>query len=319
MLGSLLFLRTLTILVTGGAGFIGSHIADALIGAGHRVVALDDLSSGKRENVPAPATFIEGDIRDRNLIKRIFREHSIDIVNHHAAQIDVRKSVTDPSFDAEVNILGSLNLLEASRTHGIKRFIFSSTGGAIYGEQQYYPADEEHPQQPISPYGIAKRAVELYLDYYQSVHGLQYTAFRYTNVYGPRQDPHGEAGVVAIFANAMLAGRPATIFGDGMQTRDYIYVGDIVRAHLQLLEKGSGAAIYNISTGIETSVNRLHQILSGLITDGESKPTYAEARKGELERSVCSYDKINAALGWKPEIALADGLKLTIDYFRERS
>jgi UDP-glucose 4-epimerase len=308
----------LNILVTGGAGFIASQIVDGLIESGHKVIVLDNLSSGSRKNVSAKATFIEGDIRNAETISSIFTDYPIDIVNHHAAQIDVRKSVNDPIADAEINILGSLHLLEAAKTHGVKRFVFASTGGAIYGEQHYFPADETHPQQPISPYGITKRSVELYLEYYRIVHGLAYTVFRYTNVYGPRQDPKGEAGVVSIFANAMLDNKPSTIYGTGDQTRDYVFVGDVVRAHLLLLERSSGSAIYNVSTGQETSVNELHALLSTLITDGKAKPVYANARKGELDRSSCSNAKIFQDLGWQPQMQLREGLARTIAYFKEQ-
>ncbi len=307
----------MNILVTGGAGFIGSHIVDGLIGAGHRVIVLDNLSSGNPRNISQQATFVEGDICSADTVAAIFRDHAIDVVNHHAAQIDVRKSVTAPVHDAEINILGSLNLLEAARQHGVKRFVFASTGGAIYGEQQYFPADEKHPQQPISPYGITKRSVELYLEYYRAVHGLAYTIFRYTNVYGPRQDPKGDAGVVAIFANAMLDGAPTTIFGTGSQTRDYVYVGDIVRAHLLLLDRAVGSEVYNVATGMETSVNDLHIVLSSLITGGKAAPVYAEARKGELDRSSCTSAKIEAAFGWQPSVELRDGLAKTAAYFKE--
>jgi len=308
----------LNILVTGGAGFIGSQIVDGLIESGHKVIVLDNLSSGSRKNVSPKATFIEGDIRHAETISSIFAAYPIDIVNHHAAQIDVRKSVSDPIADAEINIIGSLHLLEAAKTHGVKRFVFASTGGAIYGEQKYFPADEEHPQQPISPYGITKRSVELYLEYFRIVHKLAYTVFRYTNVYGPRQDPKGEAGVVSIFANAMLEHKAATIFGTGEQTRDYVFVGDVVRAHLLLLDKASGSAIYNVSTGQETSVNELHTILSALITDGKASPLYANARKGELDRSSCSNSKIFQDLGWQPQVQLREGLTRTVAYFSEK-
>ena len=307
----------MNILVTGGAGFIGSHIVDGLVGAGHTVIVLDNLSSGNRQNISQQATFVEGDIRNADTVAAIFRDHAIDVVNHHAAQIDVRKSVTAPVTDAEINILGSLNLLEAAIKHKVKRFVFASTGGAIYGEQQYFPADEKHPQQPMSPYGVTKRSVELYLEYYRAVHGLAYTVLRYTNVYGPRQDPQGDAGVVSIFANAMLAGSPTTIFGTGSQTRDYVYVGDIVRAHLLLLDRAVGSEVYNVSTGIETSVNDLHTILSSLITGGKAQPRYADARKGELERSSCTNAKIEAAFGWQPTVELRDGLSNTAAYFKE--
>ena len=305
------------ILITGGAGFIGSHIADALITDGHSVVVLDNLSSGRFENLNPKAHFIQGDIRDKVLIDHLFKEHQFDIVNHHAAQMDVRKSVTDPVFDAETNIIGTINLLEASREHSIKRFIFASTGGAIYGEQDYFPADENHPTRPESPYGIAKRSVELYLHYYLSVHGLAHTIFRYANVYGPRQDPHGEAGVVSIFTNALLAEKQCTIFGDGKQTRDYVYVGDVVRAHILALEKNIGSETFNISTGIETDVNQLFSMISGIITDGNATASYSESRKGEQKRSVCSAEKAEKFLGWKPGTGLEDGLKRTVGYFKK--
>ncbi|HEY6171618.1 MAG TPA: NAD-dependent epimerase/dehydratase family protein [Candidatus Kapabacteria bacterium] len=308
----------MNILVTGGAGFIGSHIADSFLSAGHHVVILDNLSSGKRENINPKATFIEGDIRDGELVEKIFHENAIDVVDHHAAQIDVRKSVTDPSNDANINILGSLNLLEASRRHNIKRFIFASTGGAIYGEQDYFPADELHPTRPESPYGITKRSVELYLHYYNKVHGLDHTIFRYTNVYGPRQDPHGEAGVVAIFSNALLAGKQAMIFGDGKQTRDYVFISDLVRAHLLAIENESGSNTYNIATGIETDVNTLFTILANE-AGKESTPRYDEARPGELLRSVCTSEKIAKALGWQPETNITEGLSRTFDFFRKKA
>ncbi|MFI5264713.1 MAG: NAD-dependent epimerase/dehydratase family protein [Candidatus Kapaibacterium sp.] len=304
------------ILITGGAGFIGSHIADALITSGHAVVVLDNLSSGSRENLNPNAQFIQGDICDHSLIDRLFSEHQFDIINHHAAQMDVRKSVEDPVFDAETNIIGSINLLEASVKYSIKRFIFASTGGAIYGEQEYYPADENHLTNPESPYGVAKRSIELYLHYYNKVHGLAHTIFRYANVYGPRQDPSGEAGVVSIFANTLLQNKQCTVFGDGSQTRDYVYVGDLVRAHLLALENTMGSETFNISTGIETSVNDLFTMLSDIIVGKKAEAIYADARKGELERSVCSYKKAEKMLGWKPEIKLRDGLEKTVEYFQ---
>jgi UDP-glucose 4-epimerase len=305
----------LKILITGGAGFIGSHIADAFISSGHSVVVLDNLSSGKIQNLNPAVVFIEGDIRDKNLINRIFNEHRFDVINHHAAQMDVRKSVEDPIFDAETNIIGSLNLLEASVKYSIKRFIFASTGGAIYGEQEYYPADEVHPTAPESPYGVAKRSLELYLHYYRKVYGLEHTIFRYANVYGPRQDPHGEAGVVSIFMNALIEGRQSTIFGKGAQTRDYVFVSDVVRAHLLALEKSTGSETFNVSTGIETSVNDIFGTIAAVLSKDE-KAKYADARKGELERSVCSYKKIEQYFGWKPEVKLQDGLEATAKYFQ---
>jgi UDP-glucose 4-epimerase len=306
----------LNILLTGGAGFIGSHIADALIARGHDVFILDNLSTGKKENLNPNAVFIEGNIRDADLVGYIFSKYSFDVVNHHAAQIDVRKSVADPANDASINIIGSLNLLEASRRHNIKRFVFASTGGAIYGEQDYFPADELHPLRPESPYGVTKRAIELYLHYYEKVHGLKYTIFRYANVYGPRQDPFGDAGVVAIFCNALLSNKQAYIYGDGKQTRDYVFVGDLVRAHLLALEKETGCDIYNIGTAIETDVNTLFLHLSELSGNAANIPDYAPPRPGEQKRSVCSYQKIKHELGWEPKTLLREGLQQTLDFFR---
>jgi len=216
------------ILVTGGAGFIGSHVVDAYVEAGHDVVVVDDLSSGKPENVNAKAKLVQMDIRDAGF-ERVVAEHRIEVISHHAAQMDVRRSVADPAFDASINVLGGLNVLEAARKQGVVKFIFASTGGAIYGEQEYFPADEQHPLRPLSPYGITKLATEKYLYFYKEVHGLNSVILRYANVYGPRQNPHGEAGVVAIFCSKILEGQQPVINGNGKQTRDYTFVGDIVR------------------------------------------------------------------------------------------
>ncbi len=303
------------ILVTGGAGFIGSHIADAFIEAGHSVTILDDLSSGKERNLNPKAEFIKGSITDVALVEQLFSSHGFDVVDHHAAQIDVRKSVADPSADATINILGSINLLEASRKHGVKHFIFASTGGAIYGEQDYFPADENHPTRPESPYGTAKRSVELYMGYYKKIYGLEHTIFRYANVYGPRQDPHGEAGVVAIFCSALIEGKQAYIFGDGKQTRDYVYVGDLVKAHLIAISKGPSSETFNIGTGIETDVNELFSELSKALTNGAATAVYAPARLGEQQRSVCDPRKAKKLLGWEPTISLAAGLQATASFF----
>jgi len=222
------------ILVTGGAGFIGSHVVDAYLELGHEVVVVDNLSSGSIENLNPKAKFYEMDIRDSD-IEDLFKNEKPDVVNHHAAQMDVRKSVEDPIYDADVNIIGSLNLLQNCIKYGVKKFIFASTGGAIYGEQDYFPADEEHPTRPLSPYGVAKLTVEKYLYFYKEVHGLNYVVLRYANIYGPRQNPHGEAGVVAIFTSKMLKGEQPVINGDGFQTRDYTFVGDVVRANVLAL------------------------------------------------------------------------------------
>lgn len=307
----------MNVLVTGGAGFIGSHVADAFIERGDTVVILDNMTGGKPRNINPAATFIEGDITDRQLVSKLFAEYRFEIVNHHAAQLDVRKSVADPIFDCHQNIIGTLTLLEATREAGtVKRFMFASTGGAIYGEQDYFPADEEHPARPISPYGITKRGVELYLHYYHEIFGLDYVSFRYTNVYGPRQNPHGEAGVVAIFINKLLAGDEATIHGPGTQGRDYVYVGDVVLAHMLAVDKLQGSDIFNVSTGKETDVNRIFEVVSGHITGGAAKAHHGPAKAGEQQRSVCSYQHINQVLGWEPKVELMEGLERTVESFQ---
>ncbi len=300
------------ILVTGGAGFIGSHIVDAYIGAGHKVVVADNLSSGKREHVHAKAEFHPIDIRDAAL-GELFRKHTFDVVNHHAAQMDVRKSVSDPSYDASVNIVGGLNVFELARMHKTKKIIFASTGGAIYGEQDYFPADEEHPTRPLSPYGISKLCSEKYLFYYKAVHGLDSVVLRYANVYGPRQNPHGEAGVVAIFSGRMANGEESVINGDGKQTRDYTYVGDVVRANVRALSS-EGSNIFNVGTGVETDVNTLFHTLKSHFGSSVSE-RHGPAKAGEQLRSVISNKKIQKTLGWKPEVSLEEGLKLTAAYF----
>ena len=301
------------ILVTGGAGFIGSHVVDAFIEAGHSVVIVDDLSTGQKEFINSKATFLKMDIRDK-AIQDIFKKEKFDVVNHHAAQMDVRKSVDDPLFDSDVNIRGTLNLLENCKSCGVKKFIFASTGGAIYGEQDYFPADEQHPVRPLSPYGISKLAVEKYLFYYQEVHGLQHVILRYANVYGPRQNPHGEAGVVAIFSQKMLSGGQPTINGDGKQTRDYVYVKDLVRANVIALHLNK-SDVFNIGTGIETDVNRLFQSLRTL-TGSQCKEVHGEWKKGEQRRSVLSIKKAQSELGWKPEVALQHGLQQAVEFFK---
>lgn len=303
------------ILITGGAGFIASHIADAYINSGHNVVVIDDLSKGSLENINPKAKFYQLDIRDE-AVNEIFEKEQFDIVNHHAAQMDIRKSVDDPIFDASVNILGTINLLENAKTFGVKKFIFASTGGAIYGEQDYFPADENHPVRPLSPYGIAKLATEKYLYYYDQVFNLPYIALRYGNVYGPRQNPHGEAGVIAIFAKKMLEREQAYINGDGKQTRDYVFVGDVVQANLLALDYNK-SDIFNIGTGIETDVNYLFRTLKALI-NSDCEEIHAPAKKGEQLRSVLDTQKIKKFLGWVPQVGLQEGLKLTIEFFKEK-
>jgi UDP-glucose 4-epimerase len=303
------------ILVTGAAGFIASHVADECIAAGHRVVIVDDLSSGSMENVNPKALFRQADIRDAGL-SELFRQERFDAVVHHAAQMDVRKSVADPSFDASVNILGTINLLENAVATGVKKFIFASTGGAIYGEQDYFPADEEHPVRPLSPYGIAKLAVEKYLFYYAEVHGLPSVSLRYGNVYGPRQNPHGEAGVIAIFTEKMLAGGQPVINGGGLQTRDYVYVADVVRANMFALGHDR-TGTFNVGTGIETDVNTLFRTLREL-TGSSCAEKHGEAKKGEQMRSVLDARLMNRTFGWSPETPVAEGLRKTVEFFRNR-
>jgi len=305
------------ILVTGGAGFIGSHTVDALVAAGaHAVSVLDGLSSGKREQVNPAARFYEADLRNAEAIVPILEREKPEVIYHLAAQMDVRRSVADPVFDAQVNLLGLLNLMEAGRERGLRRVIVSSTGGAIYGEQERFPCDEEHPQRPVSPYGIAKLTTEKYLFFYQAQYGIDYVALRYANVYGPRQDPHGEAGVVAIFCGCILEGRPVTIYGDGGQTRDYVFVGDVVRANVAALGSSVSGA-FNIGTGVETSVNQLYEVLASA-AGVKTPPSYAPARPGEQRRSVISPARAGQVLGWRPEVALDEGLKRTFTFFKER-
>lgn len=301
------------ILVTGGAGFIGSHLVDAYIAAGHDVTVVDDLSSGVREQVNPKARFVRLDIRDAAL-GDLFRREKFDVVNHHAAQMDVRRSVADPAFDASVNILGGLNVFENARATGVRTVIFASTGGAIYGEQEQFPATEDHPTRPLSPYGITKLTSEKYLFYYREVFGMNSVVLRYANIYGPRQNPHGEAGVVAIFCNKMLAGQQPLINGDGLQTRDYTYVGDVVKANLLALEV-KGSNLFNVGTGVETDVNTLFGSLRTILNPS-CREEHAPAKAGEQRRSVISYQKIQKELAWRPEIGVQQGLELTANYFK---
>jgi len=301
------------ILVTGGAGFIGSNVVDAYLTAGHEVAVLDNLTTGKKENLNPKALFFDLDVRDARLLE-VVAEFAPDIINHHAAQIDVRKSVSDPIYNAEVNEIGTLNLLDAATKCKVKKIIFSSTGGALYGEvSKKSGADENHPQEPISPYAITKRAVEMYLYAYWKLYGLNFTVLRYGNVYGPRQDPLGEAGVIAIFCGKMLKGEPPTIFGDGNQLRDYVYVGDVAEANLIALEKGDNQ-IFNIGTGKGVSVNELFGCLKEIMKF-EKEAIYAPARAGELFRSVLNAKKIKKELGWKPKVKIKKGLKLTLKWY----
>ena len=310
-------------LVTGGAGFIGSHVADLLIANNYAVTVLDNLSSGKRSQVPSAAEFKELDVCSPEAAAAV-REGNFDVICHLAAQIDVRKSVADPAADATLNIGGSLNLLEAVRQSGHPtRFVFSSTGGAVYGDLVEAPTAEQAPKDPQSPYGTAKYSVELYMGYFARVHGLDCVALRYSNVYGPRQDPHGEAGVVAIFCDRLIDGVPLTIFGDGGQTRDYVYVGDVARANLAAATTklppaaGVDSRAFNVGTSIETDVVTLANVLKE-VSSGASEVAHAPARAGEQRRSAVRNDKAAKVLGWTPQMSLHDGLRATYQWFAAR-
>lgn len=307
--------KNVRILVTGGAGFIGSHIVDAYIYHGHDVSVIDNFVTGQRENLNPQAKLFEADIRDTEEVKRVFKAGRFDLVSHHAAQMDVRRSVSDPMYDASVNIIGVLNILESCVANGVQRIIFASSGGAVYGEQDYFPADEKHPTRPIAPYGVAKLSSEQYLFYYKAVHGLNSVSLRYANVYGPRQNPKGEAGVVSIFATKMMAGEQPLINGDGEQTRDYVYVGDVVEANMLALQC-SGSDVFNVGTGAETDVNTLFHHLKRATRSG-CEEQHGQAKKGEQLRSVLDTRKIQTTLGWKPGVSLEVGLQRTVDFFKK--
>ncbi|MDX1997841.1 MAG: NAD-dependent epimerase/dehydratase family protein [Thermoanaerobaculia bacterium] len=307
--------------LTGGAGFIGSHLAEAFLAAGAEVTVLDDLSTGRKENLPAGVVFVECDIRGTRAAE-VVAAGGFDLLVHQAAQMDVRKSVADPRFDADVNIVGSLNLLEAARAGGVRRVLFASTGGAIYGEQDSFPATEEHPTRPVSPYGVAKLAVERYLYFYAAAYGLEAISLRYANVYGERQRPDGEAGVVAIFLSRLLAGQPATINGDGRQTRDYVHVSDVVRANFAAAgasrpEGSVPFAVYNVGTGRETDVVELYGQLAAAV--GSDLPaTHGPGKPGEQRRSVIDGRRLRHEFGLPEPRGLVDGLAATARWFADR-
>ncbi len=308
------------ILVTGGVGFIGSHVVDRFIENGHEVVVVDNLSSGRRENVNPSAKFYEVDIRDRESLEEILKKESPDVIDHHAAQISVVNSVENPRFDAEVNILGSLNLIDLALKYGVKKFIYASTGGAVYGEPVYLPCDEKHPVDPLAPYGISKHTVEHYLYMNHVNFGLEYIVLRYANVYGPRQDPHGEAGVVAIFSKRMLEGKEAHIFGDGYQERDFVYVGDVADANLIALDfkkeiKNSLDPIYNVGTGEGTNVNTIFNLIKKF-TGFDGEPVYDPPRPGEVYKVYLDIKKIREEMNWVPRVSLEEGLRLTVEWFK---
>ena len=303
------------ILVTGGAGFIGSHVVDTFVAAGHQVAVIDDLSSGRRENLNPQATFYQLDVQDA-AVGDVFRRQQPEVLCHHAAQMDVRRSVADPVFDARVNLVGLLNLMEHGRRNGLRRVLFASTGGAIYGEQESFPAPETHKTEPLSPYGVAKLASERYLFFYSAAYGITYTALRYANVYGPRQNPHGEAGVIAIFTEKLLRGEQPVINGDGKQTRDYVYVADLVRANLAALTSDFVGAL-NLGTGVETDVNKLFDHLRRLCGSSVSE-RHGPAKAGEQQRSVIDSALAGRVVGWQPEVSLEEGLRRTVAFFRSR-
>ncbi|HLE15328.1 MAG TPA: NAD-dependent epimerase/dehydratase family protein [Anaerolineales bacterium] len=303
------------VLVTGGAGFIGSHVVDNYVNNGYEVVVVDDLSTGRLSNLNPGATFYQMDIRSPE-IAGIFARERPDFVNHHAAQMDVRRSVIDPLFDADVNIRGSINLLECARQYQVKRVIYISTGGAVYGEPEYLPCDEAHPINPICPYGASKHTVEHYLFMYQQNYGLEYNVLRYPNVYGPRQDPHGEAGVVAIFTGQMLDDKQVVINGDGEQQRDFVYVGDCARANVMVTTSEQINQIYNLGFGRGSDVNEVFQVLKQVI-GYDRQAIYGPAKTGETRRIYLDASKARRELGWEPTITLEEGLERTVEYFKK--
>jgi UDP-glucose 4-epimerase len=305
------------ILVTGGAGFIGSHVVDAYVAAGHEVAVLDSLSTGREDNVNPAARLHRVDVRELAQVQDVMASFRPEVVNHHAAQSEVPKSVADPGYDAQVNVVGGLNVLKASVDNGVRKVIFSSTGGALYGEPDVVPADEDHPVRPLSPYGTSKVAFEQYLGTFDRTFGLRFTTLRYANIYGARQDFFAQEGrVVASFASRMIEGKPVTIDGDGTQSRDMLHVGDVAIANLAALELGEGRT-YHISTGIPVTVNDLFRKLA-LLTEYRLEPRFGPARQGDVYRIALDNSRAREELGWEPTIQLEEGLRLTVDYFREQ-
>jgi UDP-glucose 4-epimerase len=303
------------IFVTGGAGFIASHVAEGYLRAGHAVVIIDDLSTGKEENLPAEAKFFPCDITDTARTEEIFASERPELINHHAAQMDVRRSVREPLFDARVNILGALGLLELAAKYKVGKFLYASTGGASYGQVSTVPVDECHSTAPICHYGVSKLTLERYLFLYKYLYGLDYTVMRYPNVYGPRQNPYGEAGVVAIFAQQMLRGERPTIFGDGSKTRDYVFIEDVVKANLALLAKGSGE-ILNLGWGKPVSDYRVFELVRGA-TGYQGDPKYAPVRPGEVAHIALEARRAREVAGWAPHVSLEDGIARTVAFIKQ--
>ncbi len=303
------------ILVTGGAGFIGSNIVDRYLAEGHDVAVVDNLATGRRSNLNPRARFHEVSITDTEALSAVFEAERPEVVNHHAAQMDVRRSVREPQFDAQTNVIGTLNVIEAGRAVGARKFIFSSSGGAIYGQADVIPTPESAPLQPISHYGASKLAGEVYFGLYGRLYGLETTVLRYANVYGPRQNPHGEAGVNAIFANMMLRGERPTIFGAGDKTRDYVFVGDVVEANLLALERGAGEVL-NIGTGVQTTDQEVYDAVAAAVGFTEP-PVYGEERPGDVRHSCVDPSRARAVLGWAPTIEFREGVRRTVQYQRE--
>jgi len=305
----------LKVLITGGAGFIGSNVAEGLLEKNYNVVIIDDLSNGKKENIPGEAKFYRCDIRDKGMYK-IFKDESPDIVIHNAAQLSVRVSVENPVFDADINIMGGLNVINTCNILRIKKIIFASSGGTVYGEQKYFPADEKHPTNPVSPYGVAKLATENYLYYFYKTYGLEYISLRYGNIYGPRQDPCGEAGVVAIFSSRVLEDKNPTINGDGLQTRDYVYVKDAVDANIRAINSNFVGPL-NIGSEKETNVVELFKILKEISGKSGIEEVHGPPKEGEQKRCQLSYRLAKEVLGWKPDVAFKEGLELTYKWFKD--
>jgi UDP-glucose 4-epimerase len=309
------------VLVTGGAGFIGSHIAQAYLAGGWEVVVLDDLSRGKERNIPSGARFVRADVRSPEA-RRVLAEGGFTVLNHHAAQIDVRVSVDEPALDAAINVVGLVNLLDGAGAGGVRRVVFASSGGVVYGDPEVVPTPETAPKAPISPYGVSKLAGEYYMRALAALRGFEAVAMRYANVFGPRQDPKSEAGVVSIFVSRLLENRPLTVFGNGLQTRDYVFVLDVARANVlastAAVPAGDGidAAAFNIATAKQTNVLELAEMV-GRVMGHKPEIEFAPARAGELFRSSLDVSKAREVLGWKPEVGFDDGLPQLVDWFRK--